>query len=122
MSMTAVHPFTQVKEKEASVLEQVNALGSKQGVHIPLLSELPLKQVRQSLAVSPLQEEQELSHLMIFPPTEEYPPRTVVHTLTPLGVIAQMLHPGSQAKTPPDDETPPLKPPLTIVQLPLEKT
>lgn len=71
VSMTAVHPLTQVRENEASVLEQVRALGSVHLVQIPLLRELPLKQVRQSLAVGPLQEAQELSHLMIFPPTEE---------------------------------------------------
>lgn len=71
MSITAVQPLMQVRENEASVEEQVRALGSVHWVQIPLLSELPLKQVRQSLTVGPLQEAQEGSHLMIFPPTDE---------------------------------------------------
>jgi hypothetical protein len=71
VSMTAVQPLMQVREKEASVDEQVRALGSVHGVQIPLLRELPEKQVRQSLAEGPLHDAQELSHLMILPPTDE---------------------------------------------------
>lgn len=71
VSMTAVQPLTQVSENEASVEEQVSALGSVHWVQIPLLRELPEKQVRQSLAVAPLQDAQELSHLMMLPPTDE---------------------------------------------------
>jgi hypothetical protein len=84
------------------------------------LRTFPLKQVRQSLGELPLQVAQEGSHLMMFPLTAEYPSSTVRHTFVPEMVIPQMLHPGSQVKTPPAGETPPEKPLQTVVQVPLE--